>query len=361
MNYNRRNKNSSTLTIQVMCAIVFVLFSLSWLYFFQADVMAMTQHMLSGGLTHYNPVIGAIIITGLLYVLQMVVYGITRLKKRTHALTYFPSMLILALLTDVSQQIIVFFTRIIQQVEDDDDYSYFSQPMWINMFIMSLLMMGVAWIGNTNAVFHYRMKVESELAKGAYGKAMEVGKKTLESDAHLMMLRMYALARNDAMGERLFEYPVSATSSEILPTNGKSHLLLCSEDSIYKFLGARHADQMEPERYLKMLLRRDSVPRRTIGDYLLCSYLIDKDIDHFVQEVGKFYMVNDSLPKHYREALTLYTHLRSNPLFVYRSAVTEEDFNNFREMEREYKNPSERKGKLGEQYRGTYWYYYEYE
>lgn len=385
MNYNRRNKNSSTLTIQVMCAIVFVLFSLSWLYFFQADVMAMTQHMLSGGLTHYNPVIGAIIITSLLYVLQMMVYAFTRLKKRTHALTYFPSMLILALLTDVSQQIagdgdvghtlswwlvilifilwigIVFFTRIIQQVEDDDDYSYFSQPMWINMFIMSLLMMGVAWIGNTNAVFHYRMKVESELAKGAYGKAMEVGKKSLESDAHLMMLRMYALARNDAMGERLFEYPVSATSSEILPTNGKSHLLLCSEDSIYKFLGARPAEKMEPERYLKMLLRRDSVPRRTIGDYLLCSYLIDKDIDHFVQEVGKFYTVNDSLPKHYREALTLYTHLRSNPLFVYRSAVTEEDFNNFREMEREYKNPSERKGKLGEQYRGTYWYYYEYE
>ena len=196
MNYNRRNKNSSTLTIQVMCAIVFVLFSLSWLYFFQADVMAMTQHTLSGGLTHYNPVIGAIIITGLLYVIQMVVYAITRLKKRTHALTYFPSMLILALLTDVSQQIagdgdvghtlswwlvilifilwigIVFFTRIIQQVEDDDDYSYFSQPMWINMLIMSLLMMGVAWIGNTNAVFHYRMKIESELAKGAYGKAM---------------------------------------------------------------------------------------------------------------------------------------------------------------------------------------------
>ena len=385
MNYNRRNKNGSTLTIYVMCAIVFVLFSLCWLYFFQSDVMAMTQHTLSGGLTHYYPVAGAIIITSLLYFLQLVVFGFTRLKKRAHALTYVPSMLILAVLTDVSQHIaadsdvdhsvpmwvvilifilwvvVVFFTRLLQQVENDDDYSLFSRPMWINMLIMSLMMMGVAWIGNTNAVFHYRMHMESLLAKGEFEDALEVGKKSLESDAHLMMMRMYALARTDDMGERLFEYPISATSSEILPTNGKSRMMLCSNDSVYKFLGARPAEQMEPERYLQMLLRRDSVPRKTIGDYLLCSYLIDKDIDHFVHEVGRFYVVNDSLPKHYREALTLYTHLRAHPLFVYRSAVTEEDFNNYRELEQQYPLLSERKGKVGEDYRGTYWYYYEYE
>ena len=30
-------------------------------------------------------------------------------------------------------------------------------------------------------------------------------------------------------------------------------------------------------------------------------------------------------------------------------------------MERLYALPSERKGKVGEHYRGTYWYYYEYE
>ena len=259
MNYNRRNKNGSTLTIYVMCAIVFVLFSLCWLYFFQSDVMAMTQHTLSGGLTHYYPVAGAIIITSLLYFLQLVVFGFTRLKKRAHALTYVPSMLILAVLTDVSQHIaadsdvdhsvpmwvvilifilwvvVVFFTRLLQQVENDDDYSLFSRPMWINMLIMSLMMMGVAWIGNTNAVFHYRMHMESLLAKGEFEDALEVGKKSLESDAHLMMMRMYALARTDDMGERLFEYPISATSSEILPTNGKSRMMLCSNDSVYKF------------------------------------------------------------------------------------------------------------------------------
>ena len=385
MNYNRRNKNSSTLTIHVMCAIVFVLFSLAWLYFFQADVMAMTQYELSGGLTHYNAAVGALIITVLLYLLQLVVYALTRLKKRSHALTYVLSMLILAMLTDVSQQIaadgdvdhtiswwlvaliilvwggLVFLARQFQQVEDDDSYSFVSPAMWINMLTMSLLMMGVAWLGNTNAVFHYRMQTEALLAKGEYEKALMIGKKSLESDNHLMMLRMYALARTDGLGQHLFEYPVSADSSEILPTNGKVRMMLCPEDSLYRFLGARPAEKMEPERYLLMLLRRDSVPRRTIGDYLLCSYLINKDIDRFAREVGRYYVVNDSLPKHYREALTLYIHQRSNPLFVTHFTVTEEDFNNFREMEREYPTLSERKGKIGEQYRGTYWYYYKYE
>ena len=370
MNYNRRNKNSSTLTIYVMCAIVFVVFSLCWLYFFQADVLTYKQHKLSGGLTQYHPFLGAILITFLLYLLQLGVYSITRLQKSTHALTYLPSMLVLAMLTDFTWWVIlivvlwiglVVFCLMLQEVEDDDSYSFTSRPMWINMVIMSLEMMLVAWLGNTNAVFHYRMKAENLLAEGKYSKALEVGKKSLESDADLTMLRMYALARTDGLGERLFEYPISVSGSEVLPTNGKVQMALCSEDSLYKFLGARPAEKMEPERYLRILLRRDSVPRRTIGDYLLCSYLIDKDIDHFVKEIGKFYQVNDSLPKHYREALTLYTHSRSNPLFVYRSAVTEEDYKNFREMENEYPMLSERKGKLGENFRGTYWYYYKYE
>ena len=385
MNYNRQRKNSSTLTIHVMCAIVFVLFSLAWLYFFQSDVMAMTQYELSGGLTHYNSALGAIIITVLLYLLQLVVYAVTRLKKRSHALTYVPSMMILAMLTDVSQQIaadgdidhqlswwvvvlvalvwvgLVFVARLLQQVEDDDSYSFISPAMWINMLIMSLLMMGVAWIGNTDAVFHYRMKAEALIAKGQFEKALEVGKKSLESDNHLMMLRMYALARTNGLGEHLFEYPVSASSSEMLPTNGKVRMLLCPTDSVYRFLGARPAAEMEPVRYLQMLQRRDSVPRRAIGDYLLCGYLIDKKLDSFAQKVGDYYTLDAHLPKHYREALTLYMHSRSNPLVNFKVPVMEEDYANYQELKQQYQDTMERKTRVSEEYRGTYWYFFEYE
>ena len=124
-----------------------------------------------------------------------------------------------------------------------------------------------------------------------------MGQKSLESDADLMMLRMYALARCNELGEHLFEYPITGNSSQILPTSGKTKMLLCPTDSLYKFLGARPAKDMEPQRYLAMLQRRDSVNNQAIADYLLCGYLIDKQIDRFAQEVSHYYPLDTTPPQ----------------------------------------------------------------
>ena len=377
------DKNGSTVTIRVMCAIVFVLFAWGWLYSFQADALAMTQQVLSDGLTHYNRLVGAIIITAALMILQSIVSGITKLNKRFHALTYVPSMLVLAVVTDISQSLdcgvsfshsiwfviliaiiwigLIYFVRQYQDVEKDTEFPLFSRAMWMNMLMMSVMIICVAWIGNTNAVFQYRMKVEGHLLRGEYPQALKVGKKSLESDPDLMMLRMYALARCGEMGERLFEYPITGNSSQVLPTNGKTKMLLCPTDSLYKFLGARPAELMEPQRYLAMLQRRDSVNNKAIADYILCGYLIDKKLDCFAKEISQYYTIDAHLPKHYREALTLYTHSRSNPLVVCQIPVVEEDYANYQELKKQYQDPMEQKTRVSEEYRGTYWYYFEYE
>ena len=394
MNYNRPYKNTSTVGIRLACAIVFVIFSVSWIHFFQADMLTVAQHVLSNGKTSYTPIVGTIVITIVLLLLQLIVYAFTRLSKRFHALTYVPSMFLLGLLTDIglSQQPaisyqwrwwqpvvilvlwlpVVLVARLYQSVEENPKYSLFSRPMWINMLLMSLQIMLVVWMGNTNAVFHYRMKTECLLARGEYRAALEVGRKSLESDADLLMLRMYALARENALGERLFEYPITGTSQEMLPTSGKTYMLYCPEDSLYRFLGARPADPMDPMHYLDLLIRRanntpDSLSTQTLNsqlstlNYYLSGLLIDRQLDRFAQEIGKYYALDDQLPKHYREALVLYSHLRSHPVVVYHHAVTEEDWRTLQELERQYPDPSERKVKVAEQYHDTYWYYYEYE
>lgn len=382
MNNLRRDKNSSTFSIRLMCAIVFVVFTFCWLFFFQADVLMMSQHVLSSGLTHYNPFIGAVLITLVLWAIQFVVYSILRLEKRSHALTYLPSMLLLGMLSAVKPVgpdnieigfswylplLILFiwwlFTmlgRLAQEVENDKVIALFSQPMWINMLIMSLMMMIVAWIGNSNAVLHYRLNTERCLLEGNVDKALKVGKKSLESDADLTMLRMYALARKGTLGESLFEYPVTCNSSQMLPTDSLSVLMMYPADSLYKFMGARPAARMTPMRYLQLLERRDSVLNPVVADYQLCGYLIDRQLDKFASEIGRYYTINDSLPRHYREALTLYTHLRAHPVVVYHQTVMDVDYNNLRELEKKYPLRSERKGKVEEQYHDTYWYYYEY-
>lgn len=388
MNYNHPNKNSSTVVIRLMCAIVFLTFSFVWLYCFQADVLAAAQHVLSKGLTSYKPLVGALLITLVLQVLQLIVYALTRLRKRSHALTYLPSMLALAMITNINSDVesgyalgawwvvlliivvwvlLVLAARALQAVEPDaEPKGFFSRPMWINMLTMALLIIVVVAISNSNAVFHYRMRAESRLMSGDFEGALQMGDKSLESDADLQMIRMYALSRTGELGERLFAYPVSAHSEAMLPVEGKSKFVMYPTDSLYKFLGARPKGEMTTDRYLELMQRRDSLDDRHIADYQLCGLLLDKRIDDFVRLLRRYYtegdtLVIDRLPKHYREAMTLYTHLRSKPVVVYHNNVMDEDWKNLQELEAKYSDPTERMGKVEEQYRGTYWYYYEYE
>lgn len=389
MNYNHPNRNSSTVSIRLTCAIVFLVFSFCYLYYFQADVLAVAQHVLSKGMTHYNRLVGAILITLALYLLQLLVYAFLRLRKRSHALTYVPSMLFLAMITDVSSDIdrhfsmgawwwvfplviilwlpLMLLARALRDVEPESEpVGVFSRAMWINMLVMCLLIIIVVSVGNTNAVFHYRMRAESALLAGDYQRALKQGSKSLETDADLQMIRMYALSRTGEMAERLFEYPVAGNSSTMLPVEGLSHFSMYPVDSLYKYLGARPKGEMTTTRYLELMQRRDSVDDKRIADYQLCGLLLDKRIDDFVRELRRHYAEGDTLdidhlPKHYREAMTLYTHLRSKPVVVYRNSVMDEDWRNLQELEAKYPDPTERKGKVEEHYRGTYWYYYEYE
>lgn len=383
--YNRnKRQHDSAPTIRVVCAIVFALFSWCWVYYFQHDLLAMAQHVLSKGLTHYNRLIGAVVITAVLLILQNMVHRITKLNKSFYALTFFPSMFFLGMLTNIKPDpaggimhdfpgwlaLIIFIvwcgvsylSTKLQELDDDPNPNLMSRSMWVNLLLLVFMMMTTACLANTDAVFHYRMRAENCLLNKDYDGALEPGKKSLECDETLVMLRMHALARKGELGEKLFEYKVCGTSKTILPTNDSiSPLLLYPAQRMYQFIGAIPAYKMEPMHYLKLVQHRDSVPRKVVTDYLLSGYLIDKQIDTFASELAKYYPINDSLPKHFREAMVLYTHLRSKPVAVYRNAVMDEDYDNFRELRNTYTRKMEQKGKVAEEYFGTYWYYYWYE
>ena len=365
------------------CAIVFMLFSFLWLYGFEADVLAAFQHVVSEGRTEYHPLLGAVLITLALQALQLLVHALLRLTNRGHALTYFPSMLALALISAISTDIaesydwgfwwilvplvlagwvfVCLVVRYIQNVEPDKHLMVFlSRPMWINMLVLSVMMVMVAALSNTNAVFHYRMKAEACLLRGDYEGALDAGWESLESDADLQMIRMYAMARRGELGQRLFHYPIVGGSSMMLPTSGATSFVRYPVDSLYRSFGARPARQMLPTTYLKAL------PATSMSkDYQLCGLLIDRKLDDFVSLLLSSSSSGDSLdtarlPLHYREALTLYNHLRRHPVLIYRNPVMEEDFRNLQELERKYPDATERQGKVEDLYGLTYYYYYKY-
>ena len=236
----------------------------------------------------------------------------------------------------------------------------FSFMMFVNMAVMSLQLFAVGIIGSSDAVFHYRMHAENCLMDDDVDGALLSGRQSLETDSCLTMIRIYALARKNQMGDELFTYPIVCSSKAMIPMPGGSRMMIYPTDTLYKFLGAKPCQGMSTPTYLNVLLRGGQATS-AVKDYLLCGYLIDKNIDAFANALPRFYPINDKLPRHYREALTLYTHLRSNPSVVYHNDVMDTDYEDLQALEKMYKSPEIRKGKVFDQYAGTYWWYYGYE
>ena len=100
-----KSRGNDTWIAEIACAIVFCVFTFAYLFFYQADLLTMEQHVLSDGLTKYNRTVGAVIITAILLLLQQGVDAATKRTIKMPALTYLPSALLLAMLTDISPSI----------------------------------------------------------------------------------------------------------------------------------------------------------------------------------------------------------------------------------------------------------------
>ena len=343
--------NSSAKLMHVACATLFIVFTFCYLYFYQADVIAAAQHVLSGGQTRYGRLIGAVLITVGLFCIHLVFLAITRLTHRAHALTFFPSLLALLVIAAISitgrnqysfgpwlwlapvlLAVVCLAAYLVRKYEAFEKIrkpvGIFSKLFWGNLLLLCFGCLFVGFFGNNDDVFHYRMRAESLLLKHDYKGVLRVGQKSLATDSSLTMLRIHSLAKCRQLGERLFEYPLVG-GSQVLKPDGKSVVTVMYPT--YNFV---------------------QMPK---GDYLLCSHLLDRKIDAFALSVKRFYDTDSLLPKHYREALVLYNHLRSNPVVAYKHEVADADYADFQQLMRKYGRDNAR---LRDVYGNTYWYYY---
>ena len=380
---NYHQANNSTL-LRLACAIVFILFVFLYLYCFQADLLFMLQHVLSGGTTHYDKAIGTVVITAVLYLVHVGAKKLGGFGGGLYALTYFPSLLLLVVLTAVADShtgspfrrlwlwlaplllaayvcvsLLSRYKLKLSQAPMGAD-STFVGTMWKNLSVMALMFIAVCLCGNSDRVFHYRLRIERLLSSGDFSEALRVGAKSDDADANLTMLRAYAMSRTKQMGERLFEYPLAGGSNALLPDGKDVRCLVYPERQIFKALSIRKKGDMTPMEYLRYI-ENNGLAMKPAVDYMLCGYLLDKDLDGFVKAVIRKYDVSSpSLPKHYKEALTLYTHLRSNPSVVYHDEVMDADYADFQSLGRKYKDKTEREAYVRDMFGGTYWCYYFY-
>ena len=354
-----KNKSDGGVFMYIMCALIFLGFTFCYLYFYQTDILAVMQHILSGGKTHYNTLVGAVLITGSLWLIQLVVLSFTRLTKRGHALTYLPSMLGLLMLTAVNTDVenglrmnhwfwiapiilILFGVAVwmIRQKQAFEKFRHglgmFSQLMWNNLLVMTIMCLLVALFGNSNDVLHYRLRMERDIMNGDYEKALTVGEKARVTNASMLMLRGYALAKTGELGERFFTYPQQPGITSLTPDGDTKRTFILPMVEIQRLAASKAAD-----------------------DYRLMHYLLIRDLRTFVRSVSKCYDLEDSsLPRHYQEALVLYKHRYADPAHPYTNAVLDADYEDMQKLMRQYHDPQVKTSKSRDVYGNTYWYYY---
>lgn len=111
---------------------------------------------------------------------------------------------------------------------------------------------------------------------------------------------------------------------------------------------------------VRTVMWKDNRKRHTI-DYMLTKFLLDKDIDGFAKRIRKCYQLDSAyVPKHFREALVLYTHMRGNPSVVYHDNVMDADFQDYQALAKSFADSVMRANALRDTYGNTYWYYYQY-
>lgn len=368
--------------LTVACGLLFSVFSFVYLFVLQKDVVGALHYSLSQGKTHYSPWVGAVIITVVLLIFRWGINGLMGLKGPVRALSYFPSCLLLGVLTDVDRTIfhggsiggkwlwllplllliyigIVYTLRRIFRVWLNQEGSILGLVN-SNLAILTLLCLMTVGIGNTNVNFHHELAVEEAIRHHDYEAARMVGIKSLEETRTLTALRAYALSLEGTMGEHLFEYPQYEGAEGLLFDPHSRETLRLNADSLYAYLGARpHVG----EKAVDFLARicRDETGRHTALDYYMSALLLDKKLDKFVSAVDAYCFEQDTLPRYYREALVLYNRTHAGYGRENKDTLMMQRWDKFLARQKEFSSPAEEKNRMRQEFGDTYWWYYRYQ
>ena len=383
MNNEKENKNRrrTARIIAVASGLLFSAFSFTYLSVFQKDVMEALHYSLAQGKTVYAPWMSAVLITVVLLVLRWAVNALVGLKGPLKALSYFPSCLLLGVLTDVGHNVyhgggisdtwgwmlplcLVLYgvlgwllaraARLWLNPEMPD--------IWVvNSNFMTLLMLCfmTIGIGNTNVHFHHELQVEEALRKQDYGRALQVAEKTMDPSRNLTALRAYAMSRQGTMGEDLFRYPQLYGAAGLLMGTSDEKALRLNADSLSVYLGAKPALGEPALTFFRRICEEESGNYTTL-DYYLSALLLEKKLDEFVRAFDELYTVRDSIPYYYRQALFLDSKMPPSAVTDSADVALEELWVKYQEKQQELSGQRGEANYMRREFGDTYWWYYQY-
>lgn len=366
--------------IRYSCAFLFVAFSLTYLYFMQGDLLSEAQFVYSHGLTSYSIPIGAVVITVVLQIIQKVQVNILRFNWQYYALSYFPSLFLLGLLTGITHDdlpdfhwgcwswlipiaFVLYFVLVYLQKDKKMMIDSVSELLWRNYIILFAFILMCGAIPRTNEVHQYEFSVERHIVQKDYEGALNVAQQSLHSTRRLTELRMYALARKGLLAECLFDYPQYYM--------GEGLLSVSDSDSIYRYpplkicvwLGAvpDGVKVRTTYQYLWALNAVDSLRTQRTQDYFLCYLLLQKKLKEFQKELVRFYpdSICPRLPRAYSEAVVYINNVYGENLQYTIDPKIIDRFRLYEQRKESIQNETERNNLLRREFGNTFWWYYE--
>ena len=281
--------STSDKIIRHTCSVFFLCFCFGYLYFMQGELLAEAQYVFSHGITHYSILIGAIIITLVLWLMQWLIARFVSFPTRCFTLTYLPSFLVLAVLTGLSRQRVaeasftpwhwlaplilllwVLFVYVMNRLTTsrgtghkvstaDRNEQGIGRDLWPNYFIFLAMMLICGITNPADDVWHYELKAERLILEQRYEEAAQVGIEGEANSPRLNSLRHYALVRQDPsrLPDDIFLYPQPYGLEGLLQLSDTSRRLerLTATD-ITAWLGAHAVDTRMPlDRFLQLGLR----------------------------------------------------------------------------------------------------------
>ena len=365
-------------SISIICATLFAIFSFLYIYLFQGELLALLQDNLSRGVTESNTFLSALLLTVVLMLIQWLVNRKSVLHGRWEALSYIPSCLLLALLTNVNDATmlysvaswlwgvplclllyvgVVWLERMMITVRK---LTFFA-VLWPNLLALSLLFVFTAQVSNHSTAPHMELAAWRYMHQGKYERVLEVGARSDDYNAELTSLRNLALAKTGQLGERLFHYPQPYGADGLIYNKYSKQSATYGSTAFYSHLGGHEAYGGEHGRAYaqRMAMKNDSVIYR---DLYWAALLLDKDLDAFVKVTAPLAAEGAAMPTHYQEAWLLYgeQHPEAVKPFVPDSAVVNR-FDAYRALQREHADNSIVAANLCKRTFGdTYWCYYDY-
>lgn len=392
-----------------------MLFTFCYLFFLQGELLAQAQYIYSEGVTEYSVLYGALIITAILQLVQWLVSLAVRLPGRFHALSYVPSFLALAMLTDINQAtmehfsfglwtwlaptvfflfvLLVFAAHRIEALLQESTSMSWPNILWPNYLALFVLMLLCGGTQIASDAYMYELKTERLILLGRYADAAAVGRKSLANSRRLSNLRMYALSMQDSLPYYLFSYPqehgmqgllclsdtdarhrrLTATdiaasmgfsfSRQSMPIDRCFQLAVALNDSLIDSLvqvdslRLASSDSLRRDRDLRLRSRR--MKRHRAADYFLCALLLKRDLKTFAAQLPLYYPYNDTvqasfnaLPTAYQQAMVLVTpELGDSALLA--------DYFGYEEMKDTLRSPVVRRNLTRRRFGKTYWWYYD--